>query len=158
RSSGKARLIEPVKGLGVTTTKYRVRWWGELTDDHRFCSFPECVEIAGTLLEQLTGGWLDNPQHMELTQLCYDYSVIPYEVPLDYVERPATTDLTTRIHRLTCPPKTGPPEVVESALDRVWIRCARADSARPRTSPSSSRPTPVVRPSASSAVSTASLR
>jgi len=93
-------LIEPVKGLGVTTTKYRVRWWPELADDPRFCAFPECVELAGTLLEQLAAGWLGKLEHFELTQLCYDYSVIPYEVPIDYIDRPAIGDPTARIHRL----------------------------------------------------------
>ena len=91
-------LIEPVKGIGVTTTKYRVRWWTELADDPRFCPFAECVEIASSLMEQLTG-WLDTAEHVELTQLYYDYLIIHYEVPLDYIERPASTDLTTRIHR-----------------------------------------------------------
>src|ERR1700760_1954791 len=32
--------------------------------------------------------------------------------------------------QVTCPPKTGPPEMVESAPDRERVRCARADSAR----------------------------
>src|SRR5262249_54485455 len=59
---------------------------------------------------------------------------------------------------MTCPPKTGPAEKVESAPARERIRCARAVSPRHRSSRSSGRPTWARRRSATSVASTVSPR
>ena len=93
-----AFLIEPVLVLGGAT-KFRVRWYEQLRGDPRWCSFDECLEIAGDLIATLASGWLDNLQHVETLTLSFNYSILPYEAPLDYQTRPDPTDTTTRIHR-----------------------------------------------------------
>lgn len=89
-------LIELVKVPAIETTKFRSRWYEQLTGDPRQCTFEECVTIARDLLADLGAGWLDLPENGELMRLCIDRSLLPYEVPLDYQDRP--TD-GTRIHR-----------------------------------------------------------
>ena len=91
-------LIELVKVPKIETTKFRVRWFSELENDPRGCSFAECVDIARDLLADLPG-WLADPQNAELLAHCFVYSLLPYEAPLDYRDRPASSDRTTRIHR-----------------------------------------------------------
>lgn len=91
-------LIELVKVPAIETTKFRVRWFQQLDGDPRRCEFPECLSIARDLLATLSNGWLDNEENNELLQLCFNHSILPYEVPLDYKERPVG-DAATRIHR-----------------------------------------------------------
>ncbi len=94
-----AFLIELVKLPKVETTKFRVRWFEQLTDDQRYCSFDECLAIAADLLTELTT-WYAVPEHKVLLQLFFQNSALSYEAPLDYRERPARGDNATRIHRL----------------------------------------------------------
>lgn len=90
-------LIELVKLPAVETTKFRVRWFEQLHDDPRECSFDECVVILHDLLQELPD-WLAVAAHADLLSLFFDHSILPYEAPLDYLERPAEgTGL--RIHR-----------------------------------------------------------
>lgn len=91
-------LIELVKVPAIETTKFRVRWYQQLDNDPRFCSFAECVDIARDLLADLADGWLDTAENDELLRLCFDHSILPYEVPLDYQDRPLG-DAAVRIHR-----------------------------------------------------------
>lgn len=91
-------LIELVKVPKIESTKFRVRWFSELDHDPRGCSFNECVDIARDLLADLSG-WLAVPQNAELLTLCFEHPLLPYEAPLDYRDRPAPGDHTTRIHR-----------------------------------------------------------
>lgn len=84
-------LIELVKLPAIETTKFRFRWFEQLDGDPRSGSFDECVNIAGDLLTQLAGGWLDTADNEELMKLCFEQSILPYELPLDYQDRPLGT-------------------------------------------------------------------
>lgn len=79
-------LIELVKVPKIETTKFRVRWFEQLNDDPRWCSFDECLNITRDLLTSLTG-WLTNPEHAETLALSFDCGLIPYEAPIDYTQR-----------------------------------------------------------------------
>lgn len=95
-------LIELVKtDSKIETTKFQCRWFDELkaSDDPRYCSFDECVTIASDLFADLNGTWLKKPDHVTLLNLCFDNSLLPYEVPLDYVDRPLPAKPGMRIHR-----------------------------------------------------------
>ncbi|MDR2924375.1 MAG: hypothetical protein LBU76_00175 [Azoarcus sp.] len=81
-----AFLIELVKVPKIETTKFRQRWYQQLDDDPRGCPFEECFEIALDLLEHLPE-WIKNPSHAEALKLSFDYSILPYEAPIDYCER-----------------------------------------------------------------------
>lgn len=91
-------LIELVKVPKIDSTKFRFRWSNLLAGDPRFCSFIECVDIARDLLADLARGWLDEPENDELLKLCFDHSLLPYEVPLDYKDR-LTGSAVPRIHQ-----------------------------------------------------------
>ena len=93
-------LIELVEIPGIETTKFRTRWYSQLLlGDPRECSFEECMEIARDLVVSLTSGWLNNPENLEVLTLFLEYGILPYELPIDYVERPAINDMVTKIHR-----------------------------------------------------------
>jgi len=82
-------LIELVKVPKIETTKFRVRWFDQLNDDPRYCSFDECLNIAVELLTALPI-WLQSSDHSECMNLFFSNSIIPYEVPLDYSRRLTT--------------------------------------------------------------------
>ena len=63
-----AFLIELVKVPKIETTKFRVRWFDQLNNDPRYCSFDECLLIAQDLLSTLPA-WLANPSHAECMTL-----------------------------------------------------------------------------------------
>ena len=81
-------LVELVKVPIIDTTKVRIRWFPQLEGDPRRCDFSESLDIARELLDEHLNGWLD-PRNRELLQLFFPYSILPYEVPLDYQECPA---------------------------------------------------------------------
>ena len=81
-----AFLIELVKVPKIETTKFRERWYRQLDGDPRGCSFEECSEIASDLLEE-PPAWMSDLHHAEALKLAFDYSVIPYEAPIDYALR-----------------------------------------------------------------------
>ncbi len=81
-----AFLIELVKVPKIETTKFRVRWFDQLNDDPRYCSFDECLLIAQDLLSTLPH-WLTDPNHAECMTLSFSYGMVPYESPLDYESR-----------------------------------------------------------------------
>jgi hypothetical protein len=81
-----AFLIELVKVPKIETTKFRVRWFDQLNNDPRYCSFDECLLIAKDLLTTLPV-WLETPVHKECMTLSFSDGMIPYESPLDYVRR-----------------------------------------------------------------------
>lgn len=91
-------LIELVKVPKIDSTKFRIRWFEQLEGDPRFCSFAECVDMARDLLADLAGEWLDVSDNEELLRLCFDYGLLPYEVPLDYQDRPVGQS-APRIHQ-----------------------------------------------------------
>jgi hypothetical protein len=92
-------LIELVKTPKIDSTKFRVRWCQQLEGDQRWCPFEECLAIAVDLLAELAGVWFDSADHAEVFRLSTSHPLLPYEAPLDYLERPLLTDSTTRIHR-----------------------------------------------------------
>lgn len=94
-----AFLIELVKFPGIETSKFRSRWYSQLTRDQRECHFEDCLEIAQDLVIQLTNEWLNDPQKIEILNLFLDNSILPYELPIDYSERPAIDDTNAKIHR-----------------------------------------------------------
>lgn len=79
-------LIELVKVPAIETTKFRVRWYPQLENDPRLCSFDECLLIATDLLGALPV-WLAEPLHAEALRLIFECSLLPYEAPIDYVLR-----------------------------------------------------------------------
>ena len=92
-------LIELVKVPTIESTKVRVRWHEQLAGDSRECSFDECLAIAAQLLTDLNT-WLQDARHEELIRLVFDESILAYDAPLDYRERPVPADAVTRIHRM----------------------------------------------------------
>lgn len=81
-------LIELVKIPAIETTKVRARWFGQLVDDPRYCAYEECAQIANQLVRDLPG-WLDTNSHTELLALFCAEGFLPYEAPIDYLQRPA---------------------------------------------------------------------
>lgn len=81
-----AFLIELVKVPKIETTKFRVRWFNQLDNDPRHCSFDECLLIAKDLLNSLPE-WLNNPNHLDCMLMSFSNGIIPYETPLDYAVR-----------------------------------------------------------------------
>lgn len=112
-------LIELVKVPAIETTKFRVRWFPQLNADPRHCEFAECLDIARDLLSDLCNGWLDTPENNELLQLFFGYSILPYEVPLDYHERPTAT--VVRIHRRGNLLWTSTPTVLRTMKLRKYL-------------------------------------
>lgn len=112
-------LIELVKVPAIETTKFRVRWFSQLNGDPRHCEFEECLDIARDLLSDLCDGWLDTPENNELLRLFFDYSILPYEVPLDYHERPTATGV--RIHRRGNLVWTSTPTVLRTMKLRKYL-------------------------------------
>lgn len=80
-------LIELVKIPAIETTKFRTRWFPQLNGDPRFCSFDECLSIAHGLLADLVD-FISESENKELIKLCFENSLLPYEIPLDYIDRP----------------------------------------------------------------------
>jgi hypothetical protein len=88
-------LIELAKVPKIETTKFRLRWFNQLHNDPRFCSFEECLQIVNDLVTNLPM-WLQNPVHLEALMLSLTYRMVPYEIPLDYQRRVTNTD---RLHQ-----------------------------------------------------------
>lgn len=94
----KAFLIQAVTTIGGSA-RIRVRWYEELRDSQRYCSFDDCVEIASDLLDQIAGGWLDVPENLQTLVLIERNFILSYEWPIDYLNRVAPNDNNTAIHR-----------------------------------------------------------
>lgn len=95
------RHVFLIEALASKNTKICSRWSENLQNisPQRWCSFEECLELFGSLVNDLPR-WLETPQHAELLSLFFNNSIISYEVPLDYLDVPAKTDNDTRIHRI----------------------------------------------------------
>lgn len=79
-------LIELVNKPAIETTWMRCRWDHELDNDPRGCTFDGCMVIAAQLLRDLPAWLSESPRHTELFRLFYDWNLIPYEGPLDYLQ------------------------------------------------------------------------
>ena len=50
-------------------------------------------------ISTLTNVWLNKSENFEALTLFLEHTILPYKLPIDYVERPAINDTVTRIHR-----------------------------------------------------------
>ncbi len=96
-----AFLIELVKLPGVETTKFQTRWCSQLNQDCRQTSFEECLEIARYLIADLAKTWLKSSNNVEILNLFFNYSMLPYELPIDYLSTKGfeKNNIDSRIHR-----------------------------------------------------------
>lgn len=81
-----AFLIEFVNAQ-VTSTKVEVRWSEHLTGDVRFASYDTCVAIFEKLLCRIANLSDDD---FAIIKEFMNNTVIPYEMPIDYINRYAT--------------------------------------------------------------------
>ena len=101
-------LIELVDD-DISTTKMEVRWVRKESSgkkqekfdesDPRFCSFEDCVNILLKLLTELQVS-VQRAEVKHLLKLYEDYSLLPYELPLDYLSSPLIEKSLNRIHCL----------------------------------------------------------
>ena len=76
-------LIEPVNDE-VTSTKVEVHWSDHLSGDVRFASYTTCEEIFYKLLETIANL---SDEDFDLLREFFNSTVVPYEMPVDYIER-----------------------------------------------------------------------
>lgn len=76
-------LIEPVNDE-VTSTKVECRWSTRLMGDCRYADFNSCYDIFKKLLLRISN--LDESNFSAIRNFL-EFSVIPYELPIDYIER-----------------------------------------------------------------------
>lgn len=81
-----AFLIEPVNDQ-VTSTKVEVRWSDHLDGDVRFASYDTCVAILEKLLCKIANLSDDD---FAIIKEFMNNTVVPYEMPIDYINRYAT--------------------------------------------------------------------
>ena len=79
-------LIEHVNSE-VTSTKMKTRWTDALKGDVRFASYDMCVRIFEKILRRIAD--LSDPDFAVL-KVFFDKTIIPYEMPIDYVDRYAS--------------------------------------------------------------------
>lgn len=78
--------------VDITSTKFEVHWTNRLNDDIRFSSYDECFAI----LQKLISAIIDLPQKdFDIIKGFGDNTVIPYELPVDYIHRHASLIHTT---------------------------------------------------------------
>ena len=85
-------LIEPVNDQ-VTSTKMEIRWSTHLTGDVRYANYEECVSIFEHLLQRIAD--LSEEDFLVIKEFLNN-TVIPYELPIDYIDRHATPIHTVR--------------------------------------------------------------
>ena len=76
-------LIEPVND-DVTSTKFETHWSCRLNGDVRYASYETCVEIFKKLLSKIAS--LPTEDFNMLKEF-FDNTVVPYEMPTDYIDR-----------------------------------------------------------------------
>ncbi|MHB8168907.1 MAG: hypothetical protein ACYDET_04570 [Thermoleophilia bacterium] len=80
-------FIELVKEPKIETTKFEVRWANRLgQEDPRFATPESCIDILEKLATDLVS-LSDDQSRKEIIELMLSRSLLPYEVPIDYVER-----------------------------------------------------------------------
>ena len=99
-------LIELVNN-DISSTKMEVRWTlkesrGKKQEvfndsDPRFCSFEDCVKIFLKLLEELAPG-TNREDIRNLITLYQNYNILPYEIPLDYINAAHENELLNHIY------------------------------------------------------------
>jgi hypothetical protein len=101
-------LIELVNDE-ISSTKMEVRWVlkesrGKKQEkfdnsDPRFCPFEDCAEIWSKMVNELCSS-IKNADVVNLLKLYQNYSLLPYEIPFDYVDSPTRNKSLGSIH---CP-------------------------------------------------------
>jgi len=101
-------LIELVNDE-ISSTKMEVRWAlkeskGKKQEkfdesDPRFCTYENCLEIFSDLLMELKTS-TERDEVTTLLKLYQKYSLLPYEIPLDYVQSPIKNNTLTHIHTI----------------------------------------------------------
>lgn len=76
-------LIEPVNDE-VTSTKVEAHWSHRLENDVRFASYDTCVAIFNKLLNKIAN--LPD-EDFEMLREFFNNTVLPYEMPVDYIDR-----------------------------------------------------------------------
>ncbi len=90
-----AFLIELVKHPKIETTKFEVRWAARLPpSDPRYASFETCLAIFNNLLEGLMVASRGS-QEWNILETFKQFSVLPYEIPVDYQQRRLTAPIHT---------------------------------------------------------------
>jgi hypothetical protein len=80
-------LIELVKTPKIETTKFEVRWADRLdAADPRHASYDDCLQIFEGAMTELEPS-LEVEANLELLQFLKTWSILAYEIPLDYRER-----------------------------------------------------------------------
>lgn len=79
-------LIEPVNEA-CTSTKFAERWTDRLAeDDPRRADFQTCFDIFSELVAALEKD-IDVAKNLDILRLFLAHSLVPYELPVDYVSR-----------------------------------------------------------------------
>lgn len=76
-------LIEPVND-DVTSTKVEAHWSPRLKGDVRYASYESCVDIFHKLLHKIANLSADD---FDMLKEFFNYTVVPYEMPVDYIDR-----------------------------------------------------------------------
>lgn len=76
-------LIEPVND-DVTSTKVEAHWSSRLNGDVRYTSYEDCWKIFSKLISLIAN--LDDDK-FDLFKEFLDFTVVAYEIPMDYVDR-----------------------------------------------------------------------
>lgn len=80
-------LIELVKHPKIETTKFETRWTSRLSmTDPRYCTFNDSLDISLDVLKKLKND-ISNNTRLTVLKNYLNYPLLPYEIPLDYVER-----------------------------------------------------------------------
>jgi hypothetical protein len=83
-------LIELVKQPKIDSTKFVTRWSNKLQNDPRYASYADCWEIFNQLVQELAAA-ISFPENRALLELFSLNHLVPYELPLDYIERKKAT-------------------------------------------------------------------
>lgn len=76
-------LIEPVND-SVTSTKVETHWSQRLEGDVRYSSYETCLEVFFKLLNKIANLI---PDDFEMLRSFFNNTVVPYEIPVDYIDR-----------------------------------------------------------------------
>jgi hypothetical protein len=109
-------LIELVKVPAIETTKFRVRWYEQLNNDPRFCSYEDCLKIARLIIREAADTWIKNKELLAVLHLFFDHSQLPYEAPIDYISR----DMES-IHRVGNVALTKDPIILPTLKLRAYL-------------------------------------
>lgn len=86
-------LIELVKAPKIESTKFEVRWTPRLSvADPRYASYDDCIAILDKAIADLEAS-VHDASNQELLGLMAVRPMVPYEIPLDYLDRRMTAPI-----------------------------------------------------------------